>query len=419
MALWIAMAVLTAAAAIALLAPLLRNRAGTTARDAEKAIYRDQLDEVARDVSRGVLAPGEAEAARVEISRRLLKADESAPDTAITTSNRSRIAAVIAVVVLPTVGLALYPWWLGSPGLRDMPIEERLADPRTDDLPAMAVALDAALQANPDNAGLWQEALSVYAQIGRFDGVAAAYANIVRLRPDTDPTGDIGVGLGELIVNATGTISVDALRIFDTVLTINPAQTAPRVYRALALQQAGLNAEAIVAWQEVIAAAPPEGAPWVTLAEQQLAQLGAGPAAGDTATAAAVDAQIRAMVDNLAANLVANPQDAEGWMRLIRSYVVLGELDLARQAVTSARSTFAGNDQAIQMIEGGVLSTPGAALTANPGDVNAWAQLIRSYNVLGLTVQATEAVGQARAALAGNAEGLALIDAVAQELEQP
>jgi len=125
------------------------------------------------------------------------------------------------------------------------------------------------------------------------------------------------------------------------------------------------------------------------------------------------------MVDNLAAQLIQDPQNAEGWMRLIRSYVVLGELDLARQAVTSSRSTFAGNEQALQMIEGGVLSTPGAALTADPRDTDAWAQLIRSYSVLGRMEQATEAVGQARAALAGDAEGLAVIDAVAQELEQP
>jgi len=418
MALWIAMAVLTAAAAIAILAPLFRTRAGSTARDAEMAIYRDQLDEIDRDLARGVLAPREADAARNEISRRLIKASEEAPDTAITTSNRPRIAAVVAIVVLPAVGLALYPWWLGSPDQRDMPLEQRLANPQEDDLPARAVVLDAALLANPDSPELWQEALSVYGQVGRLDGVVTAYANIVRLRPDLDPTGDVGVGLGELIVNATGTISVEALRIFDIVLSINPDQITPKIYRALAFQEAGMTAEAIAAWEAVIAQAPPEGAPWVTLAQEQLARLG-GAAPANAAGTTAIDAQIRAMVDNLAAQLIQNPQDAEGWMRLIRSYVVLGELDLARQAVTSARSTFAGNEQALQMIEGGVLSTPGAALTANPGDTEAWAQLIRSYSVLGRTEQATVAVGQARAALAGNAEGLALIDAVAQELEQP
>jgi len=419
MALWIAMAVLTAAAAIAILAPLFRSRAGSTARDAEMAIYRDQLDEIDRDLTRGVLAPGEADAARNEISRRLIKASEEAPDTTVTTSNRPRIAALAAIVVLPAVGLALYPWWLGSPGQRDMPIEERLANPQEDDLPARALALDAALLANPDSAELWQEALSVYGQVGRLDGVATAYANIVRLRPDLDPTGDIGVGLGELIVNATGTISVDALRIFDIVLAINPEQITPKIYRAIAYQEAGLTAEAIAAWQAVIAQAPPEGAPWVTLAQEQLAQLGGAAAPANAAGTAGMDAQIRAMVDNLAAELIQNPQNAEGWMRLIRSYVVLGELDLARQAVTSSRSTFAGNEQALQMIEGGVLSTPGAALTADPRDTDAWAQLIRSYSVLGRMEQATEAVGQARAALAGDAEGLAVIDAVAQELEQP
>ncbi|MGV8840089.1 MAG: c-type cytochrome biogenesis protein CcmI [Bauldia sp.] len=410
------MAVLTAAAAIALLAPLFRNRAGTAARDAEIAIYRDQLTEIDRDVARGVLPSGEAEAARNEIRRRLLKAAEEAPDTALVTSNRPRIAAIAAAILLPLVGLALYPWWLGSPDQRDMPIAERLADPQEDDLPARAVALDAALAADPDNAELWQEGLLVYGQIGRLDRVADAYVNLVRLRPDVDPNGDIGVGLGELVVNATGAVTVDALRIFDVVLTINPQQIGPNFYRATALQEAGLTDQAVAAWQYVLSLAPPEGAPWVAFAQQQLAALGAPVEGAVTDT---VDPMIRTMVANLAARLIENPQDAEGWMRLIRSYVVLGELVAARDALTSARSTFAGNDQAITMIENGVISTPAAAVTANAGDAEAWAQLIRSYNVLGRREQATEALGQARAALAGNADGLALIDRVAEEVEQP
>lgn len=296
MALWIAMAVLTAAAAVALLAPLFRNRTGIAARDAQIAIYRDQLSEIGRDVARGVLPAAEAEAARNEIRRRLLKAGEESPDTAIATSNRPRIAALAAIVVLPVVGLALYPWWLGSPDQRDMPIEERLANPQEDDLPGRAVAYDAALAADPDNAAMWQDALLVYGQVGRMDRVADAYANLVRLRPDLDPTGDVGVGLGELIVNANGAVTVDALRIFDIVLAINPQQVGANFYRASALQAAGLTADAVAAWQYVLTLAPPEGAPWVAFAQEQLAALGA-PVEG-AATADDADPMIRAMVGN-------------------------------------------------------------------------------------------------------------------------
>ena len=62
MGLWIAMAVLTAAATVALLAPLYRSRAGVAQRAAEVAIYRDQLDEIARDLR---AAGGAGDVARV------------------------------------------------------------------------------------------------------------------------------------------------------------------------------------------------------------------------------------------------------------------------------------------------------------------------------------------------------------------
>lgn len=421
MALWIAMAVLTAAAAIALLAPLFRSRVGTTVGEAEKAIYRDQLDEIDRDVARGVLAPGEAEAARNEIKRRLIKADEQAADTAVTTSSRPRIAALAAVVVLPAVGLALYPWWLGSPGQRDMPIEERLANPRADDPAALASLLGDALEASPDEPQLWMLAAQVYMETNDFDGVATAYENLIRLQPDTfDTTGETGMLLADGIFQIAGGVVEPAVRISEVLLSNHPERfDDPRfvnaqIFLAVSLAEAGQRDEAVAAWQHILTLAPPEGAPWVTMAQQQLAALqGMVPGANP-----AMPVDIGAAVRNLAAELISNPQNAEGWMRLIRSYVVLADLELARQAVTSARSAFAGNDQAIQMIEGGVISTPGAALTADPGDAEAWAQLIRSYSVLGRTEQATDAVGQARGALAGNPEGLALIDAVAQELEQ-
>ena len=49
-------------------------------------------------------------------------------------------------------------------------------------------------------------------------------------------------------------------------------------------------------------------------------------------------------------------------------------------------------------------------------DADGWAQLMRSYRVLGRDEQAFAALRDARAALAGDAGGLGKIDAAAQEL---
>ena len=76
--LWIIIAALTAAALAALVAPFARARRGGADRAAHNlAVYSDQLREIDVDVERGVLQAGEADSARIEISRRMLDAAPS------------------------------------------------------------------------------------------------------------------------------------------------------------------------------------------------------------------------------------------------------------------------------------------------------------------------------------------------------
>jgi cytochrome c-type biogenesis protein CcmH len=52
------------------------------------------------------------------------------------------------------------------------------------------------------------------------------------------------------------------------------------------------------------------------------------------------EAQIRSMVDGLADRLESSPRDVEGWTRLMRSRVVLGERDVAETAFRKALDVF-------------------------------------------------------------------------------
>ena len=52
--------------------------------------------------------------------------------------------------------------------------------------------------------------------------------------------------------------------------------------------------------------------------------------------------QIQGMVDGLAARLKANPDDPDGWVRLVRAYGVLGEADRQAAALAEARKLYAG-----------------------------------------------------------------------------
>ena len=51
-------------------------------------------------------------------------------------------------------------------------------------------------------------------------------------------------------------------------------------------------------------------------------------------------AAIRSMVDGLASRLESAPNDVDGWSRLMRSRVVLGEKDVAESALRKALDVF-------------------------------------------------------------------------------
>lgn len=109
-------------------------------------------------------------------------------------------------------------------------------------------------------------------------------------------------------------------------------------------------------------AALPKDSPWRGAVEQALAESGKrsvasrqaekGPTAGDVDASSSMspqdrEAMINTMVAGLDEKLRQNPRDPEGWMRLVRSYVVLGKADQARDALGRAIAVFgADSDEA-------------------------------------------------------------------------
>src|SRR6202790_1017784 len=103
MSLWFLFALMTAMAMFAVLWPLARRK-GAPRSGSDLAVYRDQLEEIQRDRTAGRIGDVEAEAAKVEVSRRLIGAAEAAtpgPLPAATATWHRRLVAVIALVVLP------------------------------------------------------------------------------------------------------------------------------------------------------------------------------------------------------------------------------------------------------------------------------------------------------------------------------
>ncbi|MCX5512105.1 c-type cytochrome biogenesis protein CcmI [Kaistia algarum] len=371
MLLWIAMAVLTAAASLAILVPLGRSRAGAVSADpSARAIYRDQLTELDRDRERGLIGEAETDAARLEISRRLLKTDEaSAADPAGSSPVRA-LATFAAVIAIPLIAVGTY-LALGSPNLIDQPIAERRAAAADPELESLVLKVETHLAQDPEDGKGWEVLGPVYMRVGRFDDAARAFDNSRRILGAT-PERD--AFFGEAVTRAHGgLVTEEARTAFERALQGDPGNARARFYLAVALSQSGRKDEAIAAWNGLIADSPAD-APWLPVAKAELekvqggsagpvatgpmasSQAAPGPTAADVAAAsqqtpAARQQMIEGMVAGLAARLDASPDDAEGWARLFRAYIVLGRPADAQAALDKARKALAGNSTVLAAVE--------------------------------------------------------------------
>ena len=156
---------------------------------------------------------------------------------------------------------------------------------------------------------------------------------------------------------AGGVVTEDARQTFDRALAEQPGQPQARFYLALGAEQDGRKAEAIHAYEELLADSPP-AAPWRGVVGARLAALKGEPAPAEASAGSAgpaiPDAQrpmIEGMVSRLAARLAGNGGNVDEWSRLIRAYTVLHEADKARAALADARKALAPDPNAVASLD--------------------------------------------------------------------
>jgi cytochrome c-type biogenesis protein CcmH len=375
MLIWALFAGMTAVAALIVLAPLAR-RAKTSEETAsgDVSVYRDQLDEIDRDLANGLVASSEADAARAEIARRLLRAARRDENEAVAApSRRARLVAVLAVVLVPLVSIGTY-LTLGHPDMPDMPLSGRAAraagGQSIDDLVAR---VESHLAQNPDDARGWEVIVPVYMRLGRADDAVRAVKNAIRI---AGPTERRQIGLGEALVAAgDGHIGDEARAAFAKALEIEPRSVLPRMYLAAAFAQDGKLADAAAAWATLVASASPTDE-WLPVARAELAKAeaaaGLPPSAASAAapttpsapaptadqveaagqmSAADRSAMIADMVGRLDARLKASGGSIDEWERLVRAQKVMGRLDDARASLARARTALASDPAALTRLD--------------------------------------------------------------------
>ena len=374
MLLFIALGAMTVAALALVAVPLLRRHRAVAPRAGyDVEVYRDQLRELDVDLERGVISAEERDGARLEIERRLLAAapaedapEASAPDTT------HLITAFAVVVALPLVAGSLY-LWLGAPGAVDQPIatRERPATPTVTAMPEggvpdveqMVIGLAERLKAQPDDLDGWIMLGRSYSVLERFDEAVVALKHAEMMAK-----GDASVTamLGEFLVFAAGgVVTPEAKATFDDAVARDAGHPAARFYLALAKSQIGDAQGALDDWLALLRDSDP-AATWLPVLRQRIDETAAGlgvdvagltpaapaasaaptapppgPTAEDVAAAAGMSANdqgemIRGMVARLAERLEDEPDDLDGWLRLGRSYGVLGEPQKSRDAYAQA-----------------------------------------------------------------------------------
>ena len=362
---WIVVAILTAAVAIVLMYPLMRKtEVSQTRRDGEVAVYRDQLAELDRERAAGLIGETEAEYARAEIGRRLLAAAGAGEGREIAAPKARKYALATTVVTLvpPIVGLCLY-LALGNPGLPDQPLEARLANPGNN-VALLVAKAERHLAENPNDGAGWDLLAPIYFRSMRLGDAEMAYRNAIRI---LGPNPVRLAGLGEtLVASNDGIVTEDARSAFEQAVKLDPDNPRSRFYVGLGFEQAGRAAEARAQF-EAIAKGSPADAPWMQLINQHIvknggtivtgqdtAQAPGNPSQADVAAAANMSqgdrqAMIRGMVDSLAERLKQDPNNLEGWVRLVRSYSVLGDKSRAEDALKSGLKQFPSSGELVAL----------------------------------------------------------------------
>jgi len=376
--LWIILGCLTALVVFVLLQPLLGAGTRADAREAfNAAVYRDQLGEIDADRARGLIGESEAEAARLEIARRLLQADskERAAGREQVSGGRARAAMIVVATLVPLLTLGLYLLY-GSPRLPDQPLAARLEDPSNNqNLEALVARVEARLREHPEEGEGWDVVAPVYMGWQRYQDAADAYGDAIRL---LGPTAKRLSGQGQALVLANnGVVSEEARGLLTRALDLDATLIEPRILLAIAKEQDGDLSGAIADWHALIDKAPAD-APWRQMVEQRIASdeahlagkpvpdqpapaeaappVAAGPSAGDVAAAqnmspADRQAMIETMVQRLADRLDQDGSDLGGWLKLVKAYSVLDRKDDAEKALARAKSQFTGNAQALQQLD--------------------------------------------------------------------
>jgi cytochrome c-type biogenesis protein CcmH len=235
----------------------------------------------------------------------------------------------------------------------------------------MIASLEERLKKDPDNAEGWRMLGWSYFETRDLARSAAAYRRAAQIEPNNAENWS---SLGEALQTASTTVAPEAATAFERAIKLDPKDPRARYFLGVQKDLSGQHEAAISDWIALLRDTP-AGAPWEADLRRTIQQVAAkekidvagrvpapsaapaasvataaipGPTAEQLAAASSIppsqqDEMVQGMVSRLAGRLKANPKDAEGWIRLMRARMVLGETGAATEALRSGRAAFQGD----------------------------------------------------------------------------
>lgn len=235
--------------------------------------------------------------------------------------------------------------------------------------PGSIESLEQRTRAQPQDAGSWQALGAAYFAAGRYEDAARAHEKASTLAPDKAAVWS-ALGEARVMASRTDPMPAPAATAFERALALDASDPRARYFLAVKRDLSGDHAGAIGDWLALLADTPAD-APWRADLVRTIEQVGKinkidvapriaaaqakapapvmppaargipGPTAQDLAAAAAIPPgeqrqMAEGMVSRLEARLAGQPQDAQGWIMLMRSRMTLGQPDKARQALKDA-----------------------------------------------------------------------------------
>jgi cytochrome c-type biogenesis protein CcmH len=217
----------------------------------------------------------------------------------------------------------------------------------------------------------WRVVGWAYAEAGNAAEAAAAYRKAAAIEPDNAENWS---SLGEALQAASASVVPEAGAAFRKALALDPRDPRARYFLAVQKDLAGDHKGAVDDWIAFLRDTPP-GAPWEADLRRTIEQAGAknridlagrmpppgrsgtatagipGPSPEQLAAASSIppgqqDAMIQRMLAQLEGRLKSNPRDEDGWIRLMRSRMVLGDRDRAKEALRSGLAAFRDDEAA-------------------------------------------------------------------------